>query len=81
MKLRIWWNSNFGNPPFNREVKDIDEAKFIINLLTDYDLYLKDKIDANACGLEEYDEMDDEWVEWNNEDGQDILEVIEGKTK
>ena len=85
--LRVWWNSNFGKESFKKEVKDIDEAKFVINLLTDYDLYLGDKITANACGLQEYVgdnedyETDDGWSEYYNEEGQDIDEIMKNETR
>lgn len=76
--MRVWWNSNFGQPAFKKDVKNIREAKYIINLLTQYDLYLGDKIVSNACGLEVFDY---EWREWEDENGQTITQIIDEEEK
>lgn len=78
-KMKIWWNSNFGHPPFTREVTDVEEAMKILSVLTDYDLYLEDKIVANAGGLEEFE--DGEWLEYYDEEGLDIFEIMREREK
>ena len=50
-KWYVWHNSNFGNPAFRVEVINKIEAKKILDILANYDLYLGDKIIANAQGL------------------------------
>jgi hypothetical protein len=73
--LRVWWNSNHGQPAFTKEIKNVKEAKYIINLLTQYDLYLGDKIISNACGLEVL--YMNEWIEWEDEEGRSITELMD----
>ncbi len=63
-------------------VKNIEEAKFVIQTLTDYDLYLGELISSNACGLEEFVgndvnyETNEGWSEYYDDNGQDIDEII-----
>jgi len=87
-KFRVWRNSNFGKPAFNVDVKDEEEAMAILQILTNYDLYLGDKIAVNAGGLEVYvgTDVDYEtnagWEEWNDKDtGNDIMKVMEERLK
>jgi len=75
MKLKIWHNSNFGQPAFEREVSSVEIGAFLLDLLADYDLYLGEKVVANAQGLMYYDEQDREWLEWYNDEGEDISEI------
>lgn len=77
--LRIWWNSCFGQQPFQKNVKNIKEAKYIISLLTAYDLYLGDKIVANACGLEVMETIEGitDWCEYYDEEGRDITTIMD----
>ena len=77
-QLRVYWISNPPTKvPFKRLVKNVVEAIYIINLLTDYDLHLGDLIFANASGLEVY-EQEFGWTEYYNEEGMDIKEIIKG---
>lgn len=71
LKLRVWWNRN-GNQT-NFSVKDVEQAKQVIERETQKDL--KNPIVVwNACGLEVFEDGD--WCEFYNEDGLDILEII-----
>jgi hypothetical protein len=74
MKLRIWHNSNLGNPHFERDVPDVETAKQWLKLLADYDLYQGDKVVANAQGLMVLEGS--EWNEWEDENGNDISAVM-----
>ena len=81
-QLRIWHIPQVPAPPtFYVSVKDVDEAKKILNVIWDYDNFqYENKIKpdySNASGLEVYE--DGEWCEWNDEDGYDICEVIRNK--
>ncbi len=78
--LRVWhipqvpMQINFKVP-----VKNVEEAKKIINVLADYDLFqYENKIKpdySNASGLEEYE--NGEWAEWYSPGtGNDIWEEI-----
>ena len=79
-KLRVWWNSDFGKPAFNRDVRSVAEAKEILKVLTAYDLYLGDKVVANAGGLEVFE--DGEWSEYYDEKtGEDIMEMIDNEAE
>lgn len=81
-KLRVWHNSCFGESPFIFEVCSVDQAKEIIKLLQKYDNYQchvrgdEYFIVANASGLELWDENASEWIEWSDEDGNDILYIM-----
>jgi hypothetical protein len=76
-QLRIWHNSNLGNPHFERDVPDVETAKQWLCLLADYDLYQGDRVTANAQGLMVYNEKTKEWDEWErDEDGEDISAVM-----
>ncbi len=82
MKLQIWHNSNLGNPHFTREVPDVETAKQWLRLLADYDLYLGDKVVANAQGLMVWNEEKRDWDEWEREeDGESITTVIDEEDK
>ena len=74
--LRVWHVTNPPNKPFHRKVSSIDEAKAVLNLLADYDNHIGDPlIWGNAQGLEQF--AGGEWVEWHNEDDNDISEVLQ----
>ena len=80
--LRVWWIAQIplkkNEMPFFVSVKTIKEAKKIIEILSMYDFYqLEHKIKpdySNAGGLQEYDGK--EWVEWEDEEGRDIDEIM-----
>ena len=79
-QLRVWHNSNLGHAPFIKEVCDVEDAKFLLSTLANYDLYLGSLITDNAQGLEIYVgdvdyETNDGWEEWDN-DGEDIGEIM-----
>lgn len=74
-KLRVWWIPQVPmSEPFYAVVKDILEGKKLLDTLGAYDLYqLKHNIKpdfSNAGGLEVFE--GEEWVEWYDEDGDDI---------
>jgi len=78
--LRVWWIPQVPMQAFRVLVKDIEQAKLILNTLADYDLLqLRNNIKpdyANVGGLEVYvndagDGIPD-WEEWEDEEGNDI---------
>lgn len=84
-QLRVWHIPQVPGKPFYVELDSrgarpsaIREAKRIIRLLADYDLFqYENKIKpdyASASGLKIYE--DGEWVEWENGDGEGILDVM-----
>ena len=77
-ELRIWWIPQVPMKPFHIKVKNIGEAKLILNTLAEYDkfqFYNRIKPDySNAGGLEIFN--GEEWEEWHNEVGMDIDELL-----
>jgi len=74
-QLRVWWISNPPRKPFYKEVGTIREAREVLEVLTDYDLYLGEQINSNAGGLEIY--QTGTWEEWYDMEGNNITEVID----
>ena len=80
--LRIWHIPQVPGKAFRINVKSIEEAKLILPILWNYDIFQFDnhiKPDyCNVSGLEEFDGK--EWIEWyNEEDGNDICQVLGGE--
>lgn len=72
-QLRVWWIPQIPSKSrFTTKVKTIKEAKLLLEILANYDLYqLKNNIKpdySNAGGLEEF--KDSIWEEYMNEEGQ-----------
>lgn len=67
--LRVWWIPQVPDKPFYVPVKDVEEAKKILDTLAKYDLWqLAHNIKpdySNAGGLEVYEKG--EWSEWYSE--------------
>lgn len=88
--MRVWWIPQVPMKSFQFPVKSIREAKLLLSALADYDefqLFHNIKPDfSNAGGLVIYDldsngEGNPGWIEWTNEDGEDIDNVDDdGKT-
>jgi len=49
-KMRIWWIPNPPKKPFTKEVETAQQAKEILTLLADYDLYLGDDLISSNAG-------------------------------
>jgi hypothetical protein len=74
-KLRIWWIPQIpSDNPFKVDVKDLTEAKKLLNTLAEYDKYqFENRIKpdySNTGGLEFFDGK--EWTEFEDEEGEDI---------
>ena len=72
--LKIWWIPQIPMKAFTVPVKSVDEALMLLDTLARYDIFQYEnnvKPDySNAGGLSVFE--DDEWIEWNNKDGEDI---------
>ena len=73
--LRIWWIPQIPSKPFHVFVATPAEAKKLMGVLADYDIFqLVNKIKPDYCnagGLEVFD--DGGWCEWYDEEtGSDI---------
>ncbi len=76
--LRVWWIPQVPMKAFRVDVKTLDEAKLLLDTLAKYDLFQFEnniKPDyANTGGLEVFE--DGEWLEWCDEDGCGIDDVM-----
>ena len=75
--LRVWWIPQVPMESFKVTVNSPQEAKKILSILADYDLFqFRNKIKpdfSNTGGLEEFD--GEEWSDWYSEDVEDIDEL------
>ena len=79
MKLRVWHCCQAGKVDnFYVDVENIEQARNVIDILSKYDLFqYENKIKPDYCnmsGLEYWDEKEEDWAEWEDEDGCDIWE-------
>jgi hypothetical protein len=79
-QLRVWWIPQVPMKPFRYDVKTIDEAKLLLEVLAQYDDFqFKNNIKPDYCnvgGLEVYAE--DGWGEWyDDEDGHSINDLLD----
>lgn len=74
MEYRVWYSKNLGTVT-TRLVKNPEEARELINEWIDRDLE-DSTVTDNSFGLEVLE--DGVWCEYYNEDGDDILEEIDG---
>ena len=84
--LKVWHIPQVPIKPFKVPVKNIEEAILILDVLASYDDFqFKHHIKPDYCnvqGLIVYDENFDgeghaDWVEWYDDDGNDIQDVKE----
>ncbi len=68
MLLRVWWIPQVPMPAFRKEVRDLVEAKVLLDTLAAYDAFQFEhnlKADYfNVGGLEMYEPEDEDWYEW-----------------
>lgn len=82
-ELRVWWIPQLPMKAFCYPVGSIKEAKSMLNMLAQYDLFQMEhnvKGDySNVGGLQVWEDVDGEgtfeWCDWMNDDGNDIDEV------
>jgi hypothetical protein len=81
--LKVWWIPQVPMKSFQVPVKSIEEAKLLLNALAAYDFFqykMKVKPDyANAGGLMVFEDCGEpklEWIEWSNEDGETIDDLM-----
>ena len=76
--LKVWWIPQIPGQPFMVPVENIREAALLLRALADYDIFQFEKRIkpdyCNAGGLVVFE--DGEWVDWYNEDGDDIDTVM-----
>lgn len=84
-KLQVWWIPQVPGKPFKVDVESVAQAKFLLNVLADYDLFqFENRIKpdySNAGGLNEFDPDDDHdgpegsWTTWYSPDG-DVIDDL-----
>jgi len=71
MLFRIWWVLQVGMPAFASEVRDLVEAKVLLDTIDAYDAFqFEQKIKPKSWdlgGLEMFDPEDEDWYEWYEE--------------
>ena len=76
--LRVWWIPQVPMEAFYVPIKNIDEAKLLINTLADYDIFqFKNNIKpdySNTGGLQKYNGT--EWEEYEDDDERSIDEIM-----
>ena len=80
-KLRVWWIPQIPMKPFTQAVTNLAEAKLLLDTLALYDEFQYNnriKPDySNMGGLQEYDEVEKEWLDWMDSDGYDFETYME----
>jgi hypothetical protein len=81
--LRVWWIPQVPGKPFHVPVASPAEAKKLIDVLAEYDIFqFENRIKPDYCnagGLECFQQFgpgeavdEPDWCEWESEDGDDI---------
>lgn len=77
-QLRVWWIPQIPMKSFYVPVASIDEAKKILTVLADYDIFQYEnnvKPDySNAGGLQVFEDGD--WFDWESEEGDSIDDLM-----
>lgn len=81
MKLRVWHNCQVGAVRnFYIDVDSVEHAKELLKILWEYDIFqYENHIKPDYCcasGLEYFDEKEKEWIEWEDDDGYSIEELM-----
>lgn len=78
--LRVWWQPQVLITSYYAYVYNIEQAVFALKLLAEYDLFqLENKVKsdyANVGGLEVY--SNGEWIDWVDDNGNDIDDFMKG---
>ena len=83
MKLSIWHIPQVPMKAFRVEVKDLEQAKLLLDTLANYDIFqFENKVKPDYCnaqGLSVWDELAQEWTDWEDEETgiSDIDEYFE----
>lgn len=78
-ELKVWWIPQVPMKPFEVQVKNLREAKLLLRVLAEYDLFqYKHRIKPDYCnagGLQVFE--NDEWTDWEDNEGNSIDDIIE----
>lgn len=75
-KLRVWWIPQVPMKPFLVPVRNIREAQLVLDALARYDRFqFENNIKPDYCnagGLSYFDEGENDWLDWEDDDGNNI---------
>lgn len=79
--LRVWWIPQVPGKPFHVSVSSIDEAKKVMVILAEYDIFqFKQRVKPDYCnagGLECFSQDgDNEWCEWQDPETGDCIDDV-----
>ncbi len=78
-QLRVWHIPQVPGKAFNVEVENIEQAKLLLTVLADYDAFqFENRIKPDYCNVGGLEIFDDEWIEWENEEGDTINDLMKG---
>lgn len=75
----IWWisNSDTNRTKLEYPVNGVEQAKLALNILMEYDLALGNLIESNFGGFYFYHAENDEKMEFEDNEGNDIWDLID----
>ena len=81
-KMRVWWIPQVGGcKAFHVPVKTLEEAKRLMDTLAAYDQFqFENNIKQDFCntgGLQVWDEEEQDWIDWEYEDGEDYYDDVD----
>ena len=78
-QLKVWWIPQIPGTSFDVPVASVEEAKKILTVLANYDLFqYENRIKGDYCNAGGLLILDgDEWIDWYDEEGRDISELME----
>jgi hypothetical protein len=78
--LKVWWIPQVAMKAFEVPVNTVAEAKLLLKTLADYDIFqFENKVKPDYCntgGLVIFDAKENEWIDWENEDGDSIDDLM-----
>ena len=80
-KMRVWWKPQIDCKSFYIPVGSPEEAKKIMDILAAYDQFqFMNNIKPDFCnisGLEIWDEDEQEWFDWEFDDGRNYYDSVD----
>jgi hypothetical protein len=77
-QLKVWWIPQIPGASFEVRVASVDEAKKILTVLADYDIFqYENRIKGDYCNAGGLVTLEDgEWTDWENDEGDSIDDVM-----
>lgn len=80
--MRVYFIPEIANPQniFCKEVSSVEEARIVLDTLADFNLFeieqkIVPDIAGNMSGLQVWNENEQEWEEWEDEEGNNIKDL------